>query len=79
MVKTIFAKIDKSYPNIQVSVLTSQISVLTFLGICVLRVDLAQSQLTQRQITLRLNTQCNSYTDRNLAQTISISLLIFTK
>ena len=52
---------------------------LTSLGIYVLKVNHVQSLLTQTQITLRLNAQCNFCVDGNLAQTISISLSSFTK
>ena len=54
--------------------LTSYINLLTSLKICVPRVNLAQISLTHRQIILRLNAQCNSFTNENLAQIISISL-----
>jgi len=72
MVKSVFAKTDKSYPNLLDYCVTS-------LEICVLKVNLACSPLAQRQITLRRNTQCNSCTYGNLTQIVSISLPSFTK
>ena len=65
--------------NVYINVLTSYIIVLIFLGIRVLRVDLTQSPLTQRQITLRLSAQRNSCTYGNLTQRVFISLSSFTK